>query len=498
MSAKLLLLYAFFLFSISSSALTYGAPDQITSLSPYADTTLTQWQIQRLAYDFLLIEVPGQRDVFRPGLAKSWKISKDKKVFHFELRKAQWSDQKPVTIEDVKFSVENILDPKYKNPWLSSFSLIEKVEILSPKQLRITLKKADFEVFKNIAVVLKILPKSFYLDPFSEVYKKQLHGSGPYKLSSFKPPNFASLEKNLAWWGWSDPELKSWYKPEKIIFQAVPTATIAGSYFQKNLIDLYPLSSSNAIRNLNLRSKSEVYFVIDPNKNQEIIEQIFFNFKDKIFSDIKMRIALNLLVDRFDLCKKVYASSKILLPFDKKNGLSQLKELGWIDSNKDGVLDRVIDGKLTSLEFDVLYSSSESEMILTSLKENFKIYGIEINLKSTDSSLFWKILNEKKFQSYLNTQDQKETVLSSEWQSSGFYNNQSFFNAVVDQDFLLLSQTFEPSKRKKLTQDIHKKIAADMPSLILCQINHSDFAIRSSYEKSKIIKGLPIWGWFNK
>ena len=48
-----------------------------------------------------------------PGLALSWAVSPDGRTYTFALDpKARWEDGTPVTSEDVRFTLERILDPK--------------------------------------------------------------------------------------------------------------------------------------------------------------------------------------------------------------------------------------------------------------------------------------------------------------------------------------------------------------------------------------------------
>src|SRR5688572_29687359 len=50
-----------------------------------------------------------------PRLAKSWEVSKDGRTFTFEIRPdAVWSDGKPVTAQDVKFSFDAVFDDRFK------------------------------------------------------------------------------------------------------------------------------------------------------------------------------------------------------------------------------------------------------------------------------------------------------------------------------------------------------------------------------------------------
>ena len=241
-----------------------------------------------------------------------------------------------------------------------------------------------------------------------------------------------------------------------------------------------------------------VYLISDPNQQSKNLDQIFFNLKNSLFNDKKIREALNQLFDRKTSCPKIYGPFEISLPQSSGHALATFKNAGWTDSDKDGVLDKTIDGKRQPFEFEIMYDKPESEAILTTLKEVFKSFGIRITLKNTDSAIFWKVLNDKKFQAYFNSQDLNETVLGSEWRSTGYYNNQSFNNPRVDKALDQLDITFDAQKRQNLIDTIRVNISAEFPSLVLCQTNREKFAIKASHPKDLIKKGIPLWGWFEK
>lgn len=496
MFTKIYLSFCLLLFSTSAVALTYGISQPFVNLSPFSASSVDQWRLQQLVYDSLLLEIPGQRDVFRAGLAKSWTISKDKKTFDFELRESVWSDGAAVTADDVKFSLDLIQNAAFKSPWLGSFPSIKKVEVLSPTKIRIQAKEINFELFKNIAVLLRVLPKHFYNNPNSNLIRTQILGSGPYKLASFTPSKRVSLEKNSRWWGWKDAELATWFTLEKIAFVTLPTALTVGHSFQSSELDIFPIANISMASELKRTNKSKIYLITDPNRKSKIVEQIYFNLNDILFQTKPVREALYHLIDQKSLCQQAYGTDQKNPSMSSAKGLATLKKEGWADTDKDGVLDRLIKGKKIPFRFSIAYGSQDSEKVLTLLKQQLKSSGIEISLNFLDPSIFWRALQDKKFQAYLGQEDILETVLSSEWSSLGFYNNKSFKLDSVDLNLKKLDHLFDAKQRRQLVKKIRNQIAAETPSLPLCEVDHENYAINSNLQQTGIQSGKPIWGWF--
>ena len=471
----------------------YGVSEPLLSLNPYTGTGFSMWQAQQLIYDFLLFEVPGHRDEFRPALAKKWTVSKDKKVYEFEIREAQWSDGKPVTLEDVKFSIDSLFDKRYKSYWPGSFEGLEKTEIVQPNKIRFIVKEPQFELFKTIAVSLKIIPKHFYSDPDSTVYNKQALGSGPYKIENFDSGQKFTLEKNPKWWGWADPELKTWYTQDRIRFLTL-SETSVGAHFQKNELDLMRITNSHLVKTLKAQSDSGLKYIFNPNKNVQMIEQILFNLKNPFFADDNIRKALNFIVDRKHLCGKSYEGSSVAGTTSIPTAQEILRKSGFKDSDKDGVLDK--DGK--PFIFTVIYSSSDYEVILTKLKESLKAVGIVMNLQMVDYSLMQKTLSSKRFDAYIDRFDEKQTVLRSVWATDGAYNYTGFSRAKIDKNLSEMDKVFDAKKRDQIITTMHKEISAVNPSLTLCEVRMEDFVGNKNLESINLKKGIQFWGWFYK
>ena len=461
------------------------------SLDPFSGTGFTMWQAHQLIFEFLLYEVPGRRDHFRSYLAKKWTISKNKKVFEFELRESKWTDGKPVTADDVKFSLEHINNPQFKSIWVGSFQGIEKIEVINPRKIRITAKAPQFELWKSIAVTLKVVPQHYYSDPQSPLYSKNALGSGPYKILNFESGLKFTLEKNPGWWGWQDPELKKWYTRDQIRFIKLSDTSIS-AHFQKNEVDFLRVTHVHAVQELKQQQNLVLDFVTNPNRNQKMIEQILFNLKSPLFSELSVRKALNLAINKQPICEKSYPGSKAAGEFNVKKAQVLFKQAGWVDHDKDGVLDK--QGK--AFEFTVTYASSDYEVLLTQLKEEFKALGIRMNLQSIDYSLVQKTLKDEKFQSYIDRFDDFQAVLRSTWATDGDYNYTGFSDNEVDGGLIDLAKIYEPKLREQKEKRLRKIISNYQHSFLLCEVKYPDFVINKKTTTPNVRKGVLQWGWF--
>src|SRR5262245_4030192 len=64
-----------------------------------------------LQFNGLVYHNPVKPDEIVCDLCESWTVSPDGKTYTFRLRQAQWHDGKPVTAEDIKFSLDRITEP---------------------------------------------------------------------------------------------------------------------------------------------------------------------------------------------------------------------------------------------------------------------------------------------------------------------------------------------------------------------------------------------------
>lgn len=160
---------------------------------------ITPYMIQYALHDAMIKPMP--QGMMTPGLAESWTVSKDGRVYEFVLRKgAVFHNGDPVTAEDVKFSFE-----RYRGA--AAKLLREKVEavtVVDPHRVRFHLSQPwpDFMTFYGTPATGAgwIVPKQYIEKVGDDGFKKAPIGAGPFKFVSMTPGVEIVLEAHDKYW----------------------------------------------------------------------------------------------------------------------------------------------------------------------------------------------------------------------------------------------------------------------------------------------------------
>jgi peptide/nickel transport system substrate-binding protein len=144
-------------------------------------------------FNGLVYHNPVNPDEIVCDLCESWTVSPDGKTYTFRLREAQWHDGQPVTAEDIKFSLDRIVEPgaiRVRTGVLRTFYAHQSAEVVDDKTIRVPIQFASPLFLENLASeYMKMYPKHVAekLSPEEAQQPGKLIGSGPWKLKEFKP-----------------------------------------------------------------------------------------------------------------------------------------------------------------------------------------------------------------------------------------------------------------------------------------------------------------------
>lgn len=449
-------------------------------------------------------------DEWEPNVAEKWEISKDKKTFTFHLRDGlKWSDGKPLTAEDVKFSFDAIKDPKYKAlakmPYLDG---IAKCEIVDPKTVKFTTSSDYFQNFEVVASgIVDLIPMHIYKDPNAKV-NKTVTGSGPYMIDKYEKGRRIILKKNPNWWGWEVAAKKGEYNFDRIVMRIVDSPNVRLEMLKKGDIDFLGLEPEQYVKQTSGSEWGKTLIKVKTkNDAPKGYNWIGLNLKNPILKDQKVRLGLAHLVNRdmmiekfrYGLAEKTagpgllpeYKSPNLKpISFDPKKALETFRSAGWADTDKNGTLDKIIDGKKTDLKVEILVATDIWTKYLTVFKEDAKKVGVEITLKNIEWNTFSKLLREGKFDAVAMAWggggiewDPKQI-----WHSTsqgGGSNYIGYSNPEVDKLIDEARTTWDRKKRAAKLKKVNDLIAADVPYIFLFNASNVLYGQRTSVKKVK-------------
>jgi microcin C transport system substrate-binding protein len=449
---------------------------------------------------------------WQPYLAEKYEVSKDGKVYTFKLRSGlAFHDGTPITSQDVKFSFDVIFLEGYPTAHLRPYyEGIEKVEIIDPLTVKFYAKEKYFKNFE-VAAGITVLPKHIYGDKEKALkMNKEVHGSGPYQIESYDKGKRITLKKQPAWWGSKVSDLKGMNNFEKVVFRFVSDPIVALEMLKKEEIDYQDFSPETfEQRAVGPEWGTKLSKIKAQNFSSKGFGYIGWNLENPLFKDKKVRIALASLMDRREMIKKFryglslpatgpwfqqseYASKKAKpLEFDPPKAIQLLKEAGWSDSNKDGILDKTENGARKDFKFTILFGNPDNEKYLTGCKETAKKAGVEIEVNKLEWNALMKIIDERKFEA-LNISwsggsidlDPKQVWHSASATASGS-NFVNYKNPEVDKLIDQARGILDKNKRIPLLQKVYEKIADDAPYLFLFNDTHVLYGHTRKIQKPK-------------
>lgn len=158
-------------------------------LATGAVTLAANWHI----FEGLVDLDPVTREPY-PALAADLPTQIDDTTYEIDIREgATFQNGEPVTVEDVVFSYERVMDPESGSLFASFISFIDTVEAADEDTVRIT-TDYPFSLVNERLGVVKIVPQAL-VEADAEAFGANPVGSGPYALVSATPDDAVVFER---------------------------------------------------------------------------------------------------------------------------------------------------------------------------------------------------------------------------------------------------------------------------------------------------------------
>ena len=262
----------------------FGAP--ILTLDPGISAG-SQAQTVRFQIMESLVQLNADTGGIEPLLAESWSVAEDGVTWTFNLRPGvTFHDGTPLTANDVKVSLERLIDPDAGLPRGNDLRIITAINVIDDLTVEMVTSVPFGPMLPTLAQdSASILSSTFLTSEAADVAWNPI-GTGPFRYESHVAEQSVTLVRNDDYWG-DAPQA------ETITFISVPEASTRLAMLEVGEADI--VVDVPGIEVPRLRDEGNIGLIQKPNTR---LVHIGINVTKEPFTDLRVRQALNLAVDR--------------------------------------------------------------------------------------------------------------------------------------------------------------------------------------------------------
>ncbi len=297
-------------------------------------------------------------------LAEAMSYPADYSSVTYRLRKeAKWHDGKPVTPDDVIFSLEAF--KKYHPFYSAYYRHVTKAEKAGPREIKFTFDAPGNRELPQILGQLTVLPKHYWEGTGSDGKPRDIGAttleppisSGPYKIKNFVPGRTIVLERVKDYWGNGININVGRNNFDELRYEYFRDSTVALEAFKGDQIDW---RSENSAKNwataYDFPAVTDKRVVLEefPNRTVGVMQAFAFNIRRDKFKDPRVRRAMNFAFDFEEMNRQIFFSQykRIASYFEgtelASSGLPQGRELEILETVRDQVPPEVFTTQYTN------------------------------------------------------------------------------------------------------------------------------------------------------
>ena len=409
-----------------------------------------------------------------PVLASSYEVSEDGKTYTFILREnAKFSDNTPVTADDVVFTVKKAQDSGLKSPEYSNWASI-RAEVVDARTVRFTLPKpyAPFLTDTTLGILPAHLWRNIQNDefPFSPLMQHPV-GAGPFKVVKVVENDIGVI---------TEYELKAhngfalgrpYLDTIRMRFFETPIL-LQGAYKSGRVESAYGIDVPGALR----APYSRIFGVFFNKKNNEALGKV------------EVRKALSIAIDREHIVADVLGgyATPLIGPVSSGNGItppvlpnpvtriSDAKQIltrnGWAYDESAGTWKNK-KAKLSINAITIRTSNvPELKVVAAAVQADWQTLGVPTSVEVYEpGDLTQEVIRPRAYDALLfGMVVGREQDLFAFWdsgeQADPGLNIASYANTAVDSLLEKARSSSDPDKVRGYIQSASDKIAADYPA----------------------------------
>ena len=440
---------------------------------------------------------PGDSTTTEPDLAASFEVSANEREYTFALRPGVvWHDGTAFTSRDVKFTFDQILDPKSGTLQWSDFSIIDSVTTPDSLTVKFWLRSPFAPFLTLLGHNAGIIPAHAFQGRIAdavEFNRSRPIGTGPFQVAESVAGSYVVLKANPRYHG-SPPRLS------RIIVKIVPDVNAQVAQMLAGELDLVTLEPAN-LSGLGNDPDLRIDQVSVP-------QHYYVGFNQGIprFRSPLVRRALTLAVDRQAIIDGVmkgaadypqgtipvalgeyYAADLPRIPYDTTAALALFAEAGW-RRGQDGLL-RDASGQAFGFTLLVDKGNPSREQAAVAVQQQLRAIGVSVTINTMEfASLVRDYVVPRRHEAYLiwwNTPLDPDQF--SYYGTAQSNNDVLYSNRRADSLLARGRASLDPAVRRAAYHEFQAVEAEDPPVLLLC-------VPRELQVRRATLHGLPALG----
>ena len=441
-----------------------------TNLDPRIGLDGASERIDGLLFDNLLSR--DEHLSVKPGLAERWETP-DPTTYIFHLhRGVRFSDGRPLTARDVKWSFDSVIEGKVRSPKAGTYRWVERIDAPDDYTVIFHLKQPWSGLLWNLAG-----GEGMGIVPFGstdEVSRNPI-GSGPFRFVSAEQDKDVIIERNGNYWG-EKPRL------ERVRFMVVPDATTRALELRKGSADL-EMNSLTPDMEITLEHEPKLAVMRGPGTR---FGYLAFNLRDPILKDVRVRQAIACGIDRQPMIHYLWRDTVRLaasvLPPESWAYDGDVTKYPYDPAKARALLDAAGYPAVKGVRFRITMKTSTEESsrsMAAVFQQQLREIGIALDIRSFESATFFSDVTRGEFQVYslrwIGGNEDPE-IFSYVFDSANIIpkgaNRQNYSNPRVDA--LIAQARVEPDQnaRKRDYAEIQQILAEDLPYINLWYFNN--------------------------
>jgi microcin C transport system substrate-binding protein len=302
----------------------------------------------QLIYESLMTPSLDEVSTEYGALAEAVSHPEDFSSVTYRLREqAKWHDGKPVTPDDVIFSLDAF--KKHHPQYSAYYRHVVKAERIGDRDIKFTFDTSGNRELPQIVGQLTVLPKHWWEGSDSEGRRRDISattlekplGCGPYRIKDFVAGRSIALERVKDYWGRDLSTNIGRSNFDELRYEYFRDSIVALEAFKGDQVDWRTENSAkNWATAYDFPAVSEKRVLLEefPNRSSGIMQAFAFNIRREKFRDPRVRRALNFAFDFEEMNKQIFFDQykRISSYFDgtelASSGLPQGRELEILET----------------------------------------------------------------------------------------------------------------------------------------------------------------------